>query len=130
LVRVIRRLFEDGIKPHEIVVLSHHALENSVFRGLNSGTDFKLVEIGVSELKSPRIPFVPFTTIHAFKGMESSVVVICDVNRIDYLEDQSLLYVGMSRARSLLIVFLDERVRGSVKAAVERKLSEGWRTTF
>jgi len=130
LVTVIRRLFEDGIKPHEIVVLSHHALENSVFRGLNSETDFKLGEIGVSELKSPRIPFVPFTTIHAFKEMESSVVVICDVNRIDYLEDQSLLYVGMSRARSLLIVFLDERVRGSVKAAIERKLSEGWRTTL
>lgn len=129
LVTVICRLLEGGIKPHEIVVLSHHALENSVFRDLSSGAKFRLGGIETPESRSSGIPVVPFATIHAFKGMESSVVVICDVNRIDNPESQSILYVGMSRARSLLILFLDERVRGSVKAAVERKLSERWRIT-
>lgn len=85
--------------------------------------------LGIPGSEPSRIPVVPFTTIQAFKGMESSVVIMCDVDRMDGPEDRSLLYVGMSRARNLLIVFLDERVRWAVKTAIERKLSARWRAT-
>jgi hypothetical protein len=43
-------------------------------------------------------------------------------------EPQSLLYVGMSRARAHLIVLVHERVKPAIAACVRRKLEEAWST--
>ncbi|MDZ7301724.1 MAG: ATP-binding domain-containing protein [candidate division KSB1 bacterium] len=84
------------------------------------------MEVGAVKPDRYRIPIISFATIQAFKGMESPVVVLCDVDRIEGREPQSLLYVGMSRARSLLIVLLHEQTKPFVRQAVARKLEEGW----
>lgn len=42
-----------------------------------------------------------FSTVHAFKGLESEIVILADVE--DY-SDQKLMYIALSRARSKLIV--------------------------
>lgn len=57
---------------------------------------------------------IKITTIHAFKGMESSVVVIPGIDRKLEEWDPALLYVGMSRARSLLILIVHEKARDAV----------------
>jgi superfamily I DNA/RNA helicase len=71
---------------------------------------------------------VRFSTIHSFKGLESPVVILVDIDRIEGDEPQSLLYVAMSRARSLLILMISERARQSVerriRAALERELHQ------
>lgn len=43
-------------------------------------------------------------TIQRFKGLESSVVILWGLDTIDLSHRQELLYVGMSRAKSLLII--------------------------
>ncbi|MGD2049343.1 MAG: NERD domain-containing protein [Chloroflexota bacterium] len=47
------------------------------------------------------------STIHSFKGLESSVIILVEVERWPEkaIELESLLYVGCSRARNHLIVF-------------------------
>jgi hypothetical protein len=126
LAEILHRLLRDGIKPEEIAVVSRLRLENSGVKGTDGGNGFRLVEVrGFIPVKS-RIPIIPYATIQAFKGMESKVVVLCDVEQVAEGEPQALLYVGMSRARSLLVVLLHEQTKPSVKQAVARKLHEGW----
>ena len=107
-------------------MVSKLRLENSGVKGMDGGNDFRLVEVAGFIPAKSRTPIIPFATIQAFKGMESKVVVLCDVEQVAEGEPQALLYVGMSRARSLLIVLLHEQTKPSVKQAVARKLQEGW----
>ena len=66
---------------------------------------------------------IKVTTIHAFKGMESPVVIIPGIDR--ELDDRSpsLLYVGMSRARSLLCLIVHEKARDAVARRIRRRRS-------
>lgn len=59
------------------------------------------------------------TTIHAFKGMESPIVIIPGIDRELENWDPSLLYVGMSRARSLLILIVHEKARDAVERRIK-----------
>jgi hypothetical protein len=125
LVEVLKRLLADGIKASDIVVISPLKLSNSGVAGINGGEYFRVVEIGELPAKS-RIPVIRFATAQAFKGMESSVVVLCDIEKIGDAEPQSLLYVAMSRARSQLTVLVHEQAKPSIAECVRRKLQEGW----
>ena len=126
LAEILRRLLRDGVKPGEIVVLSKLRLENSGVKGTDGGDDFKLVDVADFIPARSRTPVVQYATIQAFKGMESKVVVLCDVEQVAEGEPQALLYVGMSRARSLLMVLMHERTKPAVKQLIARKLQEGW----
>ena len=126
LAEILRRLLRDGVKPAEIVVLSKLRLENSGVKGTDGGDDFKLVDVADFIPARSRTPVVQYATIQAFKGMESKVIVMCDVEEVAEGEPQALLYVGMSRARSLLMVLMHERTKPAVKQLIARKLQEGW----
>jgi len=43
-------------------------------------------------------------TIQRFKGLESPVVILWGLDSIDLTTSTELLYVGMSRAKSLLVI--------------------------
>ena len=70
---------------------------------------------------------VLYFTIHAFKGLESPVVVLTGISDIVSLEGRSLMYVGMSRAKSHLAIVLNNKATPHVQARVAQKLSEGWK---
>ena len=57
---------------------------------------------------------VRFSTIHSFKGLESRVVIVVDIDEVRGSRAQSLLYVSMSRAKSLLILIINEQTRKSI----------------
>jgi ATP-dependent exoDNAse (exonuclease V) alpha subunit len=58
--------------------------------------------------------------------MESKIVVLCDVDDVETDESRSLLYVGMSRARCLLVVLLHKRTKPAVKEAFKKQMSDLW----
>ena len=43
-------------------------------------------------------------TIQRFKGLESPIVILWGLDTIDLAQRQELLYVGMSRVKSLLVI--------------------------
>ena len=126
--KVLSRLAdESGIAPDDVVILSRFRLEQSVAGKL---TDSRLYRIRPIENSGPgdaRVPTFRFATAQAFKGMESKIIVLCDVDRIDRDDDHSLLYVAMSRARSLLTVLLHARTKEAVREAFRRRMSDLWR---
>jgi hypothetical protein len=128
LERVLSRMAsETDIIATDVVILSRYRLEQSAAASLINTTGFCIRPTDTPAPASSRKPTFLFATAQAFKGMESKIVVLCDVDRIESDEDRSLLYVAMSRARSLLTVLLHSRTKAAVREAFHRKMSEQWR---
>jgi hypothetical protein len=122
-------LLSDGVKNDDIVILSPSRFDRSVASELTSDPKYPVVPLDEwrrSEIARRRT--IPFSTIHAFKGMESPIVILCDIDNMHGDAAEALLYVGMSRARSHLIVLLHERLRSEVQTAVQKRLQREWST--
>jgi hypothetical protein len=118
---------ESGIAAEDVVILSRYRLEQSAARALTESAQFRIRSVEEQPAKDRRVPTFRFATAQAFKGMESKVIVLCDVDRIEQDDDRSLLYVAMSRARSLLTVLLHARTKAAVREAFQKRMSELWR---
>ena len=112
----------------DIVILSMRADRTSCAASYSAQhvgfnlTPYRLVQEGGTSIR--------YSSVHAFKGLEAAAVVLTDIENIDDEQAKALLYVGMSRARVSLHVFMNERLRSSydsminsgLKAALRRSL--------
>lgn len=117
---VLMALRSDGVSPEDVLILSPRRYEHSV------ASEVKSVRIAPVEDLDRDTSDVRFSTIHAFKGLESPVVIICDLDSLKEEQERALLYVGMSRARSHLILLLKQGLQSVVTEAIARKLEKGW----
>lgn len=124
---LVRLVHEAGIAAADVIILSRYSFEQSTAGQLTETAAFRIRSIEHPGIKDDRKPVFHFVTAQAFKGMESKVVVLCDVERIESDDDRSLLYVAMSRARSLLVVLLHVRTRAAVRKAFRRRMTDLWR---
>ena len=123
----VRRLLTGGVRASDIIVLSPLRLSKSGVAGLDVGGAFRLVDVQDHAPTKPTVPVVRYATVQAFKGLESTVVILCDIENVSESEPQSLLYVAMSRARAHLIMLVHERAKPAIAACVRRKLEEAWK---
>lgn len=108
--RIIKRLKMNGIKNNEIVILSKHNYEESVFKGKNFLSEIAKVR-KINEYIEESDDSIIFSTIHSFKGLESKIVLLCDVDDIEGTNAKMLNYVAISRAKLLLYILCDEKVK-------------------
>ncbi|MCB0017680.1 MAG: NERD domain-containing protein [Anaerolineales bacterium] len=110
LVRHLRRTVHqlvqvENIPPEDIVVLTPYQPHNSALSKAPRLGNFVLTtnwDIDDNELY--------YGTIHSFKGLESPVVILVELNeRLPNLD--TLFYVGCSRARNHLVVICHDLVR-------------------
>jgi len=120
LEEVLVTLRAEGIPDEDIIVLSPRRYEHSVASALPPGSIVPIDRDGGTRSG------VGFSTIHAFKGLESPIVILCDVEDIEEERARALTYTGMSRARSHLILLLRDRLQSAVADAVDRRLNKGW----
>lgn len=104
--RALHRLIQDeAVPPDDIVILTPRSPEKSrlsrvgrfgnVYLSRNWDTDYNEIF---------------YTTIHSFKGLESPVIILTELDAdVEHAVDE-LLYVGCSRARHHLVVLCDEAV--------------------
>ena len=100
-----------GVAPREIVILSKRRLNFSVLALGLRGVPVRVHDITQSALDVEDDRCVRFSTVAAFKGLESEAIIYADIDDLSSDLARELLYVGTSRARSLLAVFLSEGVR-------------------
>ncbi len=106
LVEYINRL-KTTYKPSEIMVLSMmDDAKSCAGNVVNSYSNLNLSPIRKNQGGS-----ISYASIHAFKGLESPVIIITDIEHLEDERAQSLLYVGMSRARVRLCMLMHERCR-------------------
>jgi superfamily I DNA/RNA helicase len=86
------------VPPQDIVVLSAHGRENSQLRSALPGR-YKL-----TDTRGERGRRVHFSSIRAFKGLESPVVILCELEDLDPETRDQQLYVGLSRARNHCVI--------------------------
>jgi hypothetical protein len=95
---VLERLVaEEGVPQKDIVILSSHALARS---------DFSAGKLGPYVLtdNQTKAKGVRFSSIRAFKGLESPVVILTELEDLDDATRDQQLYVGLSRARNHCVV--------------------------
>ena len=104
----IRSWIESGIRPEEIAVLSPVRRHNSVLAdGMPQGVPCRLVDGPIID-QAKRRGAVQFSTVAAFKGLESDVVLLLDDRLLGREDRRATTYVGMTRARAVLAVMYDQ----------------------
>lgn len=101
--RIVDLVARQGVAPGDITVLLADALHKaeyySALRRLPLPRPATWLEEGVR-----RNDTVLIDTIQRFKGLESPIVILWGLDTIDLARNLELRYVGMSRAKSLLVV--------------------------
>lgn len=120
ILKTVKRIIGQGIKPGSICLLSKFKFENSCLQGENifkgicsfqNATDLSPYYLTENSLK--------FCTIQSFKGLEAPVVMLLDVEGFVGLEDRQLNYTAMSRATSLLYVFYNAEKEGELYEMID-----------
>jgi hypothetical protein len=97
-------IYKQKVKPEDIVILTPLKMNNSF---LKEGTKIGNLSINWNnEIAENRILC---STIHSFKGLESPVVILCELSGLNAKKSKELLYVGVSRAKNHLIFIIDEQ---------------------
>lgn len=101
--RIVDLVARQGVAPGDITVLVADALHKAEYyaalRRLPLPKPATWLEEGVRGKNT-----VLIDTIQRFKGLESPIVILWGLDTIDLSQRQELLYVGMSRAKSLLVM--------------------------
>jgi hypothetical protein len=96
---VIERLCgAEEVLPQDVVVLSSHGWDNS---RLAEGLPGRYV---LTSERGKQGRYVQFSSIRAFKGLESPVVILCELEDLDETTHAQQLYVGLSRARNHCVI--------------------------
>jgi hypothetical protein len=99
--KLVRRLVEhDGVPVERIAILTPHSRPNSCLRGCG-----RLAGIGLSDQPLDREGRLLHTTVTGFKGLETDVMILADVDPEDEICTRNVRYVGASRARQVLHVY-------------------------
>ena len=108
--RIVKRLKMNGIKNNEITILSRYNYEDSVFKGNNFLKDIARVKNITDYSENKQDDYIRFSTIHSFKGLESKIIILCDVDKIDDIDSKTLNYVAISRAKLLLYILCKRNI--------------------
>ncbi|WP_246756240.1 nuclease-related domain-containing DEAD/DEAH box helicase [Bradyrhizobium neotropicale] len=116
---VVRSLLDAGCRAEDIIILGPRRLENSCLAGSQKvgGLTIRRFEEGDPQAAS-------YATIHSFKGLERTAVVLVDLSHELGPASDALLYVGMSRARSRLVLLIDEGSLGWLQDLQARNFEE------
>ena len=121
LEKILLEFRRQKIKPKNITILSPRTYKNSLVSRIDKNS-FPIIDISNSVDTFLNISKISFSSIHRFKGLENSHIVLIDINRLIDDEFKSLLYVGMSRAKVELHILLDARLKGDYKEILKKRI--------
>ena len=104
----VNRLLSGGMKPWEIIVLGPKRLENSNLKHGLLNVPFKLTADSSTFVHGSNA--IRYSTIKAFKGLESDAVILIDIDDLDSAESSFNLYVAGTRACAYLEIFMAREV--------------------
>ena len=101
--RIVDLIARQGVSSSDIVVLIVDAMRKADYyaalQRLSLPKPATWLEEGARNDRT-----VLMDTVRRFKGLEAPVVILWGLDGIDWEQSEELLYVGMSRAKSLLVV--------------------------
>ncbi|MBM7841617.1 NERD domain-containing protein [Herpetosiphon giganteus] len=117
LISIMERLYSEGFAGRDIVILSPISGKNSLAYKIHQHPwKERLTPFRVRDQPGG---YIQHTSIAAFKGMESAVVIVTDIETILGLHASSLLYIAVTRALQHLILLMHT----STKKEIQQVLS-------
>ena len=101
--RIVDLVARQGVAPGDITVLVADALHKAEYYSALRRLPLPKPATWLEEGERGNAT-VLIDTIQRFKGLESPIVILWGMDTIDLSQRQELLYVGMSRAKSLLVI--------------------------
>jgi hypothetical protein len=114
LANSINRVLSERVDSRDMVILSPRRFDRSAIHDGLERLGARVVNDTV-----PRPGELRFMTIHSFKGLESDVVFLVDIDDLEGPAARSAVYVGASRARAILSVFLSNSCKPSFLSHAE-----------
>lgn len=108
---ILRELEHKHIPLSNITLLSPKKLENSILT--ESQYILKSIKRGVE-----------ISTIHSYKGLENTIIILCDFDEITSPEAQKLLYIGISRAKQKLYMILKKGLELEYQKLIQQNLNK------
>lgn len=101
--RIMNELRAEKIALSDITFLSHKKYQKSLLSKIG-------IEVNdVSDSKEISADLPNFSTIHGFKGLDSKIIILVDVDEIPKSFFSKFLYIAGTRARTLLYIVASDR---------------------
>lgn len=110
-----RLIIDENVPAWDIVVLTPKSREHSQMWGFGALGNFRLVDTPTDASGE-----VHCTTIHKFKGLESPVVILAEIDNHQIWNLPALLYVGCSRARNHLTLLTAADLSAKIAAQLNK----------
>ncbi|MBK9564126.1 MAG: NERD domain-containing protein [Saprospiraceae bacterium] len=96
---ILNKYISTSVTINDIAILTIKDEKNTVFKKDFQYKSFKITEDYLSNN-------LLFTTVRKFKGLESKVIILIDVSKSTFMNNEELLryYVGVSRARHFVFI--------------------------
>lgn len=94
---IVNNLVKREIPLEKIVLLSPKQFDKSILK--DSSLVYSWIKLGLKT-----------STIHSFKGLESTIVVLYGFDEISSISAQKLFYIGISRASQELYIILNKKL--------------------
>ena len=118
LIKTLDSLHQQGFKNEHIVILSPNNFENSVISSVKTNP-------WKDRLKSYQVipdgGYLAYSTIQAFKGLESQVVIVTDLDKFNTDEEITLFYVAISRAIHNVTLLVSDAVKNQIMSLILKK---------
>lgn len=101
---------EEGLSPLDVTILTPKSRQRSNLWRLGSVGNWRLTDQWTTAGGE-----VFCTTVHAFKGLESPVVILAEIEPYATRDLETVLYIGCSRACNHLVVLASAGLAGDVK---------------
>ncbi len=106
LVRALDALRRAGYRGQDVVVLSTRAAGSAAERITQQPWSDRLRRLSWSS-----DGHTPYSTIHAFKGLEAPAVIVTDVSEISGPTAEALFYVAVTRPTERLVMLIAEAAK-------------------
>lgn len=118
LISTLNELQVEGFSPQDIIILSANSDNKSLAKSVATKNHNSLIA-PFDEASENQIRYC---SIHSFKGLESSVVIITDLHDLTNLQVQSLTYIAITRTLSRMILILHESTRDEILTILQAEL--------
>lgn len=117
----VGEIINGGVSPSSIVILSKHKKENSILSDVESICNLRITER--EDIKQYKENILNYYTVQSYKGLESDVVFLIDVEGFDDDNDVRMNYVGMTRAKISLFMFMESSLEMEYNMKIMKGLS-------
>jgi hypothetical protein len=107
----INRFLDQGVKAGDITLLSPLRYSSSVAGSGKLRTKAPLYHLDTENVTLQPGDRIAYTSIQSYKGLEAPVIAITDITELDDDWNRVVNYVGLTRARTALIVSADKKLK-------------------